>query len=104
MSQSCVLLRRFFWVATKIQSDEMDKPNTSNQFYKFEPLQAVSTSELKNAVSNPRAYMPPNMQANVDGYLFYNRQTQYVVGTTPLVCWVSVDKVQELLADKLSMM
>lgn len=92
---------RFFWVATKIQPDEMDKPNAVNQFYKFQPLRAASTTELKNVVSNPRAYMPPGVQAEVDGYLFYNRQTQYELGTTPLVCWVSVDKVQELLVDKL---
>ncbi|CAO3657741.1 unnamed protein product [Umbelopsis ramanniana] len=94
---------RFFWVASKIQADEMDVPNADNQFYKFQALQAASTTELKNVIANPYAFMPPNVKANVDGYLLYNRETQYVVGTTPLVCWLSIDKVQELLLDKLSL-
>ncbi|KAI9288713.1 hypothetical protein BC943DRAFT_357569 [Umbelopsis sp. AD052] len=94
---------RFFWVATKIQADEMDVPNAGNQFYKFQALQAASTTELKNVIANPYAFMPPNVKANLDGYLFYNRETQYVVGTTPLVCWLSIDKVQELLVDKISL-
>ncbi|KAH8548767.1 hypothetical protein BGW37DRAFT_504957 [Umbelopsis sp. PMI_123] len=94
---------RFFWVATKIQPDEMDVPNATNQFYKFQALQAASTTELKNVLTNPQDFLPENFKANVDGYLFYNRETQYVVGTTPLVCWVSQEKTQELLIDKLSM-
>lgn len=90
-------------MASKIQADEMDVPNADNQFYKFQALQAAPTTELKNVIANPYAFMPPNVKANVDGYLLYNRETQYVVGTTPLVCWLSIDKVQELLLDKLNM-
>ncbi|KAG2185052.1 hypothetical protein INT43_000965 [Umbelopsis isabellina] len=92
----------FYWRSTKIQPEEMDTPTQNNQFYKFQPLLATSTTEMKNVLENPRAYMPPNTKANFDGYLLYSRQSQYVIGTTPLACWVSEDKAQELLANPLS--
>jgi hypothetical protein len=90
---------RFYWRATKIQPDEMDTPTPSNQFYKFQPLSAIPTTDIKNVLANPHAYMPPNTKANLDGYLLYSRQSQYVIGTTPLACWLSEDMAQQLLAN-----
>ena len=85
---------RFFWLRSKLS--EMDHQNVLNDFYKFKPLSVYNADpqQLSSLISNldQCGYSP-------DGLLFFNRCTQYVLGTTPLVCWVGKEKVFEILVE-----
>ncbi|RUS23043.1 hypothetical protein BC937DRAFT_92998 [Endogone sp. FLAS-F59071] len=85
---------RFYWLQTKLA--ELDHPTASNSFYKFRPLFAFEAhrDQLRSLIVNPGQCGYP---IRPDGILFYNRHTQYVIGITPLVCWVSMDKAAEIL-------
>lgn len=90
---------RHFWLQTKLEDNELDKPNNNNRFYKFKALRPIPTSETQAVVSDPEAYIArQGFQYDIDGLLFYHRETNYRGGSTPLVCWVPRDHVHTLLA------
>lgn len=89
---------RHFWLQTKIESSELDKPNNDNKFYQFKALRPVFTSETKQVAEDPEAYIAKQgFDYEIDGLLFYHRQTNYRGGSTPLVCWVARPDVDKLL-------
>ncbi|KAG1054375.1 hypothetical protein G6F43_003610 [Rhizopus delemar] len=90
---------RNFWLHTKFQPNELDLPNSENRFYKFVPLQAISTTEVSSIAKNPEQYLNETQQNTyeIDGLLFYHKQAHYIGGSTPLVCWVPYDKIPQLL-------
>ncbi|KAI8387991.1 uncharacterized protein BYT42DRAFT_558536 [Radiomyces spectabilis] len=80
---------RHFWLQTKITQDEMDTPTSENRFYRFKALAPVPPSELNQILVGPKQYVQQQgFDYEIDGLLFYHRQTQYINGSTPLVCWV----------------
>lgn len=47
---------------------------------------------------DPEGYLAKQgHQYDIDGLLFYHRQTNYRGGSTPLVCWVSREDMPTLL-------
>ncbi|KAI7897528.1 uncharacterized protein BX663DRAFT_527975 [Cokeromyces recurvatus] len=90
---------RHFWLQTKVELNEFDKPNNENQFYKFIALKPVLTSETQLIAANPEDYLleKQGFTYNIDGLLFYHRQAHYKGGSTPLVCWVPRDKMYNLI-------
>lgn len=91
---------RHFWLQTKLELNELDKPDGENQFYKFKALKPLITSETILVANNPEQYLQQHQgfDYTIDGLLFYHRQTHYQGGSTPLVCWVPRDSVQQLLS------
>lgn len=76
----------------------MDRPSNDNKFYKFQALTPVLTSETELVAKDPEGYLvKQRCQYEIDGLLFYHRQTNYRGGSTPLVCWVSRENVSTLL-------
>lgn len=94
-----ILLNRHFWLQTKLEDNELDKPNHNNRFYKFKALKPIPTSETQTVVNNPEAYIArQGFNYDIDGLLFYHRETNYRGGSTPLVCWVPRDHVHNTLS------
>lgn len=88
---------RHFWLQTKLEENELDKPNNENRFYKFKALKPILTSETQIVAKNPEEYITnQGFDYEIDGLLFYHRETNYRGGSTPLVCWVPRDHVQTL--------
>lgn len=89
---------RHFWLQTKLESNELDRPDGHNQFYKFIPLKPVLTSETQAVVNDPEQFVKnQGFSYDIDGLLFYHRQAHYRGGSTPLVCWVPRDEINNML-------
>lgn len=94
------ILFRHFWLQTKIESSELDRPNNDNKFYQFKALKPVSTSETEIVAKDPEGYLAKQgYHYDIDGLLFYHCQTNYRGGSTPLVGWVARNDVNSLLSD-----
>lgn len=92
---------RHFWLQTKIQENEFDRPNNENQFYKFVALKPVDlTDKFQEVIRNPKEYIKQNqhLDYDIDGLLFYHKEAHYRGGTTPLVCWVANENVADLFS------
>ncbi|KAI8098647.1 uncharacterized protein BX664DRAFT_319261 [Halteromyces radiatus] len=84
---------RHFWLQTKFDGGDTNK----NQLYHFQPLIPVPTTEIKKVTQDPKVYLTQyQIPYDVDGLLFYHRQTQYITGSTPLVCWLPLDNLSFL--------
>lgn len=100
ISLSLVLVYRHFWLQTKIEAGEFDRPNGENQFYKFVAVKPLHiTDDFTQIVQNPREYINQYQQLDyeIDGLLFYHKETHYKGGSTPLVCWVPNDNISTFL-------
>ncbi|CAO3650225.1 unnamed protein product [Cunninghamella blakesleeana] len=94
---------RQFWLMTKFNHQEDMLPKTNqNQFYQFKPLIPAPTKDLENILHDPTSYLTHYQSQQfhypIDGLLFYHRKTQYITGTTPLVCWLPVDQFNTILS------
>ncbi|NXN92740.1 SPN1 protein, partial [Rhinopomastus cyanomelas] len=83
---------RFFWLSSKIQEEEgLGEKSRINPF-KFVGLQNFpSSSESLCKV------LAMDFSFEVDGLLFYHKETHYTPGTTPLVGWLRPYMVPEIL-------
>ncbi|KAI8989466.1 hypothetical protein BDB01DRAFT_543348 [Pilobolus umbonatus] len=92
---------RHYWLESKLQQNEMDKPTAYNSFYKFIPIKPVPTAHTKLVASNPEGFIATShgYSYDIDGLLFYHKETHYTAGNTPLVCWVPRDDISTLLHD-----
>ncbi|XP_072881033.1 snurportin-1 [Hemitrygon akajei] len=84
---------RFFWLQSKLQEEG-------------EKLSAIATQNpfkfvgLPNALCTPEAIrqaLATDYPFEVDGLLFYHRQTHYTPGSTPLVGWLKPYMVADIL-------
>uniref|UniRef100_A0A8C2T9V3 Snurportin-1 n=1 Tax=Coturnix japonica TaxID=93934 RepID=A0A8C2T9V3_COTJA len=83
---------RFFWLSSKIQEEEGLGEKSRINPYKFVGLQNFpSTSESLCEV------LTTNFPFEVDGLLFYHKQTHYTPGSTPLVGWLRPYMVPDIL-------
>lgn len=56
----------------------------------------MPSTEAAQVAKDPRAYLTYHQSSlayEVDGLLFYHRKTQYITGPTPLVTWLSADRL-----------
>jgi hypothetical protein len=90
---------RHFWLQTKLEPNELDKPNNDNKFYKFKALKPVSTNETRLIANNPEEYLKKQhgFDYEIDGLLFYHVGANYKGGSTPLVNWVPRESIDMLL-------
>uniref|UniRef100_A0A8B9J1J7 Snurportin-1 n=1 Tax=Amazona collaria TaxID=241587 RepID=A0A8B9J1J7_9PSIT len=83
---------RFFWLSSKIQEEEgLGEKSRINPF-KFVGLQNFSCS-----ADSLCKVLAMDFPFEVDGLLFYHKQTHYTPGSTPLVGWLRPYMVPEIL-------
>ncbi|XP_048812517.1 snurportin-1 [Lagopus muta] len=83
---------RFFWLSSKIQEEEGLGEKSRINPYKFVGLQNFPcTSESLCEV------LTTSFPFEVDGLLFYHKQTHYTPGSTPLVGWLRPYMVPDIL-------
>ncbi|XP_021263181.1 snurportin-1, partial [Numida meleagris] len=83
---------RFFWLSSKIQEEEGLGEKSRINPYKFVGLQNFPcTSESLCEV------LTTTFPFEVDGLLFYHKQTHYTPGSTPLVGWLRPYMVPDIL-------
>ncbi|KFP01060.1 Snurportin-1, partial [Calypte anna] len=83
---------RFFWLSSKIQEEEGLGEKSRINPYKFVGLQnfPCSSDSLCKVLATDFPF-------EVDGLLFYHKQTHYTPGSTPLVGWLRPYMVPEIL-------
>ncbi|XP_076822116.1 snurportin-1-like [Clavelina lepadiformis] len=83
---------RFFWLQSKLMETPELSEKTENNFYKILRLQNHSCKKegILSALENWDAKA-------VDGLLFYNKNTHYTFGATPLVTWLKVPMIGDIL-------
>ncbi|ESO01462.1 hypothetical protein HELRODRAFT_184737 [Helobdella robusta] len=89
---------RHFWLQTKLDPSELDRPTSVNGFHKFIPLHRLPPTELPSLLGNVNEYVKQVLQREyaVDGLLFYHNAAKYTPGSTPLVCWAPLDQLGNL--------
>ncbi|NWI90193.1 SPN1 protein, partial [Pitta sordida] len=83
---------RFFWLSSKLQEEEGLGEKSRINPYKFVGLQNFPCSS-----DSLRELLATDFPFEVDGLLFYHRQTHYTPGSTPLVGWLRPYMVPEIL-------
>lgn len=88
---------RFYWLNTKLDEVTMVGEHSSRNPYRFValPCYPCSPAELERVMWSPLPFSQP-----LDGLLFYNRQTHYMHGPTPLVGWLKAYMMPEMLGIK----
>ncbi|XP_010882601.3 snurportin-1 [Esox lucius] len=83
---------RFYWLQSKVQETDGLADIAKRNPFRFESLQstACSTEAIQQALAAEYNF-------NVDGLLFYHRQTHYTPGSTPLVGWLRPYMVADIL-------
>ncbi|KAJ7998299.1 hypothetical protein DPEC_G00221250 [Dallia pectoralis] len=83
---------RFYWLQSKVQETDGLAEIAKRNPFKFVSLQstACSTEAIQQALAAEYDF-------NVDGLLFYHRQTHYTPGNTPLVGWLRPYMVADIL-------
>uniref|UniRef100_T1ILI8 Snurportin-1 n=1 Tax=Strigamia maritima TaxID=126957 RepID=T1ILI8_STRMM len=85
---------RFYWLNEKLSEVPEISCQTLINPYRFIPLQffQYSSLEMHRVMSSPAPF-----QVDLDGILFYHKQTHYVSGPTPLVNWLKAYMIPEVL-------
>ncbi|XP_027568064.1 snurportin-1 [Pipra filicauda] len=83
---------RFFWLSSKIQEEKGLGETSRINPYKFVGLQNFPCSS-----DSLCELLATDFPFEVDGLLFYHRQTHYTPGSTPLVGWLRPYMVPEIL-------
>ncbi|KAG0192480.1 hypothetical protein DFQ28_008979 [Apophysomyces sp. BC1034] len=92
---------RHFWLQTRLDATEMDVATSDNRYYRIQPLKPIPANELGQVLPSPSGYAAQQgLNYEVDGLLFYLREAQYVIGSTPLACWVPLDELQSRFCNK----
>lgn len=88
---NCDVDFRFFWIKNKIQDDHLQ---SFHDEYSIIP----STFFAVEALDNYLSFYPPFEDASwqLDGLLFFHKESHYIFGQTPLVLWLNAFMVPEL--------
>lgn len=85
---NCDVSFRFFWIANKVQEDDLTTVSHDNEFaFKALPFVECDNEMAMNECLAKYPMWEQN-QPELDGLLFYHRESLYVHGTTPLVGWL----------------
>ncbi|XP_002130907.2 snurportin-1 [Ciona intestinalis] len=83
---------RFFWLNSKFSETNGLTSTSKNNTYKFEiPKRHECTKD-----SILKGVNESDMNT-VDGLLFYHKRTHYTFGSTPLVTWLKVEMLKDIL-------
>ncbi|KAJ6664155.1 hypothetical protein lerEdw1_008370 [Lerista edwardsae] len=83
---------RFFWLHSKIQEEE-----GLGEKSRINPFRFVGLQNYSCASSSLCEVLTTNFPFEVDGLLFYHKQTHYSPGSTPLVGWLRPYMVSDIL-------
>jgi len=78
---------RLYWMHTKLSETETKETSPFNE-YRFIPLPYYECN-----ASGITAVMQGPFIVNRQGLIFYNKETHYIIGSTPLVCALAIDLV-----------
>jgi len=88
---------RFYWIHSKLSETSVDSVSQHNK-YRFAPLPFREASPAAFS----ELYHPSNPKAHgflQDGFLFYSKQTHYVLGSTPLTLLWKDSKCSPFVVD-----
>lgn len=95
--RDCDASFRFFWIKSKLEEERLDQVTHQNQ----RSFQWIETSccESESALNSLMAKHPiwPSNVPQLDGILFYHKESAYVAGETPLVLWLFAFMLPEIL-------
>ena len=89
---------RFFWIASKIIDEQLDVVTVSNE-HTFKMIERIDCADEMAIGERLSTY--PIWEKNLpelDGFLFYHKESSYVHGKTPLVGWLFAFMIPEVLA------
>ena len=97
--KDCETEFRLFWLKSKFSEleDTMEE-------YKIDELKSFKLLNYYDMANEERIAMVlqsyplwPDNQPELDGYLFYHKESHYVYGSTPLVCWLFPFMISDVL-------
>lgn len=83
---------RFYWLQSKMQ-----EADGLSEIAKRNPFRFVSLQSSDCSSASIHSALAAEYSFNVDGLLFYHRQTHYTPGSTPLVGWLRPYMVADIL-------
>lgn len=97
---NCEASFRFFWIANKVLDDELAVVEADRNECAFKTIAIVDCGDAA-AVAECLGQWPMwsslEQPPQLDGLLFYHKESSYVAGTTPLVGWLYSFMVKEIL-------
>ncbi|XP_013115170.2 snurportin-1 [Stomoxys calcitrans] len=97
----CEAQFRFFWLKSKFEElQEEEEYNTKNienikQFFLLESCDMCNDESIARALQCYPLWA--ENQPQLDGFLFYHKESSYTCGSTPLVCWLFPFMVNDVL-------
>lgn len=87
---------RFFWIESQIRESHLDRTSEHHEhpFRLIDKCNCGDDTEFNEFLSNYPIW--PNNQPELDGFLFYHKESSYVKGNTPLVGWLFAFMIPEL--------
>lgn len=93
---NCETSFRFFWINSKIEEENLSVSRTNNKFV----FKLINYIDCTNEEAMQQCFLKfPFFQGddvNMDGFLFYHKNSFYIHGKTPLVGWLYPFMVPEL--------
>ncbi|XP_061629405.1 snurportin-1 [Phyllopteryx taeniolatus] len=83
---------RFYWLQSKVQETD-----GLAEIAKRNPFRFVSLQSTECTATSIHKALAAEYSFNVDGLLFYHRQTHYTPGSTPLVGWLRPYMIADIL-------
>jgi len=91
---NCATDFRFFWIATKLSEI------SSSIISSINPFRFIALPFYECDAQGMASAMYTNITGPNEGLLFFNKETHYTPGLTPLVCYLSMDKGISLLQNQ----
>uniref|UniRef100_A0A673J8E1 Snurportin-1 n=1 Tax=Sinocyclocheilus rhinocerous TaxID=307959 RepID=A0A673J8E1_9TELE len=83
---------RFYWLQSKVEEVE-----GLSEISKINPFRFVSLNSISCWTESIQTALAHEYNFTVDGLLFYNKETHYTPGSTPLVGWLRPYMVADIL-------
>ena len=88
---------RFYWIRSKLEEEQLSTVGGRNNY----AFKAIPFYDCANEMSIESCLlMYPQFDGDtpaLDGFLFYHKESSYVKGKTPLVCWLFAFMIPEVL-------
>lgn len=94
---NCDAQMRFYFVQSKIEEDNLSVISARNE-YAFRALPTIDCANICDVEHFLSTYpIWDNNTPALDGFLFYHKESIYVQGKTPLVCWLFPFMIPDML-------
>jgi snurportin-1 len=95
--RDCECQFRFFWIKSKIAEDNIRVIDDSIRFESFVYYDMENLEQASACLENYPMF--ENNEPELDGLLFYHKESHYVGGKTPLVLWLFPFMLPELFPE-----